>query len=116
MLTQSENILSVDVTLFNSALFYCAGKPVDMWAVGVILFILLAGYFPFDGTDEEVRELTLSGQYEFTPEHFSHISEEAKELVRGLLTTDAEQRLTAQQALSHPWVSSFYYYIALTSH
>ena len=84
-------------------------KPVDMWAVGCIAFILLGGYAPFDCEDsdpESMRALYRSirkGQYTFDYD-FDKVSDEAKHLIKGLLCVDVKKRLTVHQALDHPWV------------
>lgn len=77
-----------------------------MWSAGVIMFILLSGYPPF--ADENVPRMyskILRGRYEFYPAVWRNVSEEAKDLVRRLLTVDMYQRITVDQALAHPWVS-----------
>lgn len=82
------------------------GKPSDMWSAGVICYILLGGYPPFHD-DRDQRALfrkIKKGQYEFHVEYWAHVSDEAKDLIRGLLTVDMMERLTVDQALNHPWV------------
>lgn len=81
------------------------GKPVDMWAFGVILYILLGGYPPFHDNDQKkLFKKILRGAYQFHPEYWTEISSEAKDLIRGLLILDPQNRLTVDQALNHPWV------------
>lgn len=82
------------------------GKPVDMWAMGVITYILLAGYAPFndEGNQQKLFEKIKKAQYDFDPEYWGHITREAKDLIRGMLTLDPARRLTVDQALTHPWV------------
>lgn len=83
------------------------GKPVDMWAFGVILYILLGGYPPFhDDNQNRLFRKIVNGQYEFHQQYWSSISEEAKDLIRGLLTVNPRNRLTVDQALVHPWMSA----------
>ncbi|KAJ8334807.1 hypothetical protein SKAU_G00404460 [Synaphobranchus kaupii] len=85
------------------------GVPVDMWATGVILFILLCGFPPFRSQEkdqDELFELIQQGQYEFLPPYWDSISDGAKGLIRGLLQVDPGTRLTAVQVLDHPWVHS----------
>lgn len=81
------------------------GKPVDMWAFGVILYILLGGYPPFHDNDQaKLFKKIVRGAYQFHVEYWTGISGEAKDLIRGLLALDSNQRLTVDQALAHPWV------------
>ena len=83
------------------------GKPVDMWAMGVILYMLLGGYPPFYQNDEDQRAMyrrILTGNYQFHPEYWSNISAEAKDLITGLLTVDPNVRLTVDQVLAHAWL------------
>jgi len=77
---------------------------VDLWSAGVILFILLGGYPPF--YDEHEPRLFMKirrGQYSFDDPVWSKVSETAKDLIRKLLTTDPDKRLSAEEALKHEW-------------
>ena len=87
-------------------------KPVDMWAVGCIAFILLGGYLPFDTGDSsddphnhKLYTLIKTGRFEFVEDYWGQVSDEAKNLIKGLLTVDPHKRMTVEQALAHPWVS-----------
>ncbi|CAO3652915.1 unnamed protein product [Mucor hiemalis] len=81
-------------------------KPVDLWSVGVILFTLLSGYTPFWGEDQaSLFESIMSGQYDYDEEYWSDISQSAKNLIDRLLTFDPNQRITAEEALAHPWIT-----------
>ncbi|KAG0547269.1 hypothetical protein BDA96_01G065300 [Sorghum bicolor] len=77
------------------------GREVDVWSAGVIIYILLSGVPPFwDGIFEQV----LKGELDFSSEPWPSISESAKDLVRKMLIRDPKKRLTAHEALCHPWV------------
>eukprot|EP00604_Paraphysomonas_vestita_P002370 CAMPEP_0174819304 /NCGR_PEP_ID=MMETSP1107-20130205/2449_1 /TAXON_ID=36770 /ORGANISM="Paraphysomonas vestita, Strain GFlagA" /LENGTH=319 /DNA_ID=CAMNT_0016032535 /DNA_START=301 /DNA_END=1260 /DNA_ORIENTATION=+ len=81
------------------------GKPVDMWAIGVITYCLLGGYPPFDAeTDKALFRKIRKGEYEFHPQFWNHVSTDAKNFISSLLQLDPEIRFTADQALQHPWL------------
>eukprot|EP00276_Gloeochaete_wittrockiana_P005774 CAMPEP_0184662152 /NCGR_PEP_ID=MMETSP0308-20130426/41885_1 /TAXON_ID=38269 /ORGANISM="Gloeochaete witrockiana, Strain SAG 46.84" /LENGTH=444 /DNA_ID=CAMNT_0027103957 /DNA_START=217 /DNA_END=1551 /DNA_ORIENTATION=+ len=80
-------------------------KPVDMWACGVLTYILLSGCYPFSGetTEETFREI-LRGRVEFPSPEWDHVSKEAKTLITKLLEPDPKHRLSAKQASRDPWL------------
>lgn len=82
------------------------GKPVDLWAIGVITYFLLCGYTPFDREDsQEEMQAILRADYKFEPpEYWEGISPQAKDFIKKLLVVDPSQRLTAEQALHHVWL------------
>ncbi|XP_056256073.1 serine/threonine-protein kinase DCLK3 [Seriola aureovittata] len=85
------------------------GVAVDIWALGVILYILLCGFPPFRSRDrdqEELFQLIKQGHLHFLSPYWDTIAEEARGLVRALLQPDPTVRLTAQQTLLHPWVKA----------
>ena len=79
-----------------------------MWALGVVIFVLLAGDHPFTAqTDQKLFNKILSCDYDFEPESiWDNISTECKELVKKLLEPKIEDRLTTEQALNHGWFSN----------
>lgn len=80
------------------------GAPVDVWACGVCLFMLLSGYPPFSAeTASEVLKRVAAGDYNFHDPAWHLVSDDAKDLVRALLTFDPAARPSAEQALRHPW-------------
>lgn len=75
-----------------------------MWSFGVILYILLGGYPPFhDDNQQMLFKKIVAGAFEFHADYWGAVSEDAKDLIRGLLTVNPERRLTVEQALNHPW-------------
>ncbi|KAJ3052325.1 Calcium/calmodulin-dependent protein kinase type 1 [Rhizophlyctis rosea] len=81
------------------------GKEVDMWSVGVITYILLSGYPPFWAEDEATTmELTLRGKFKFFSPDWDEISQDAKDFITALIQPEPAKRLTAAQALQHPWI------------
>lgn len=77
-----------------------------MWSFGVILFILLGGYPPFHHDNQrELFKKIMRGAYEFHPDYWGSVSQDAKNLIRGLLNIDPHERLTVEQALAHPWLN-----------
>ncbi|MCO5583297.1 hypothetical protein L7F22_037207 [Adiantum nelumboides] len=84
------------------------GKPVDMWATGVITYFLLCGYTPFDrDTTMEEMQAIINADYSFEPAvYWQGVSQEARDFINKLLTIDPKARMTAQQALEHPWLST----------
>ncbi|KAM5446616.1 Calcium/calmodulin-dependent protein kinase type I, partial [Microsporum canis] len=83
------------------------GKPVDIWAIGVITYFLLCGYMPFD-RDSNVEEMQaiLVADYSFTPEdYWRNVSPTACEFINRCLTTDPLARITSHEALQHPWIN-----------
>ena len=80
-------------------------KACDVWSVGTIVHILLAGYPPFNGEeDSDIYQSILDGNLELHSEQWSCKSDEAKDLVKRLLERDPCKRLTAKEALGHPWI------------
>ena len=80
-------------------------RSCDMWSVGVIAYVLLCGYPPFNGVDDEdVHRAVRNGWYCFPSKDWSGASREALDFVRCLLEMDVGKRMTAEQALSHPWI------------
>uniref|UniRef100_A0A668TXN2 calcium/calmodulin-dependent protein kinase n=1 Tax=Oreochromis aureus TaxID=47969 RepID=A0A668TXN2_OREAU len=81
------------------------GKPVDIWACGVILYILLVGYPPFwDEDQHKLYQQIKAGAYDFPSPEWDTVTPEAKNLINQMLTINPAKRITAEQALKHPWI------------
>ena len=88
-------------------------KSCDIWSLGVIMYILLCGFPPFysksdlklsSGMNRRIRK----GEFEFPKKYWSNVSEESKELIRGMLNTNPKQRLTIDQVINHSWISNIF--------
>ena len=76
----------------------------DMWSVGVVTYILLGGYAPFEGEPDELAQFIIRGEYEFHDRYWADISESAKDMIHNLLQVDPAVRLTAIKALQCEWM------------
>uniref|UniRef100_A0A8C4NT75 Serine/threonine-protein kinase DCLK2 n=1 Tax=Dicentrarchus labrax TaxID=13489 RepID=A0A8C4NT75_DICLA len=84
------------------------GLKVDIWAAGVITYILLCGFPPFrseSNMQEDLFDQILLGRLEFPSPYWDNITDSAKELIGQMLQVNVEARYTAQDILSHPWVT-----------
>jgi calcium-dependent protein kinase len=76
----------------------------DLWSLGVITFILLAGYMPFSGSDQQQTRNIMEGKFKMKPERWDKISKEGRDFTLGLMQKNAAERLSAEQALAHTWI------------
>jgi serine/threonine protein kinase len=86
-------------------------QSVDMWGIGIITYILLAGYPPFydednPQDDNALFEKVINVDYDLEDECWDDVSDLAKEFIQGLLVKDPKERMTAEEAKKHPWFSS----------
>lgn len=83
------------------------GKPVDLWAIGVITYFLLCGYTPFDRASQvEEIQAVCTADFAFEPaEYWVEVSQTARDFVSALLVVEPGDRLTAAQALAHPFLA-----------
>uniref|UniRef100_A0A3P8U9W1 Serine/threonine-protein kinase DCLK2 n=1 Tax=Amphiprion percula TaxID=161767 RepID=A0A3P8U9W1_AMPPE len=84
------------------------GLKVDIWAAGVITYILLCGFPPFrseNNLQEDLFDQILLGRLDFPSPYWDNITDSAKELIGKMLQVNVEARYTALDVLSHPWVT-----------
>ena len=124
MLDENESLKLIDFGLSkrqkkNEKLHNVAGTPYymapevlegnydnkcDTWALGVLLYVLMSGYLPFQGANRgEVFAKIKKAKYHFNHEEFKVCSPLVIDLITKLLVVDSKKRLSASQALDHPW-------------
>ena len=82
---------------------------VDIWAAGVIAYILLCGFPPFISNDqEELFEQILAGDMSFPSPYWDHVSQMPCHLIMAMVRVDSSERYTADQVLEHPWITVSY--------
>lgn len=82
----------------------CFDKKCDIWSIGVLFYILLCGYPPFYGdTDNDILRRVKKGVFDFKGKEWKNVSNEAKDLIKCCLTMDPNKRISASEALKHPW-------------
>lgn len=81
------------------------GTEVDIWGLGVVMYILLCGYPPFHDDDQKkLFKKIKAGQYHFHEDYWKEVSLSAKDMVQKMICVDQQQRWTASQLLEHSWM------------
>uniref|UniRef100_A0A914VCH4 Protein kinase domain-containing protein n=1 Tax=Plectus sambesii TaxID=2011161 RepID=A0A914VCH4_9BILA len=80
------------------------GTSSDVWSAGVLLYVLLSGRPPFNGPKQVVYDSVIEGRYSINGFQWQNISDCAKDLLVKMLTVDPARRISAQEALTHPWI------------
>jgi len=85
---------------------YC-GPPADIWALGVLMFTIISGSFPYRGaTDEELYSKIQRADYHLPSDLKKSLSPESQDLLARLFSISADERPTAKQILQHPWLQN----------
>ncbi|MEQ2218451.1 Serine/threonine-protein kinase D3 [Xenoophorus captivus] len=78
-------------------------RSLDMWSVGVIVYVSLSGTFPFN-EDEDINDQIQNAAFMYPPNPWKEISEDAKDLINNLLQVKMRKRFSVDKSLSHPWL------------
>jgi calcium/calmodulin-dependent protein kinase I len=76
----------------------------DFWSIGIVIFILLGGYAPFDGDDEDMTAIICAGKFSFHPSYWEYIPEPPKDVIRSLLRVDPNERATLEETMDSEWL------------
>jgi serine/threonine protein kinase len=76
----------------------------DIWSCGIVIYVILGGYAPFDADDHELPKIICEGHFEFHPKYWDDVSQRAKSLISSLLKVDPQERATIEEALNSEWL------------
>lgn len=81
------------------------GRPVDMWSIGIVTYVLLCGYFPFHCASKVTMiQLIIEGKFKFHAPNWDGISASVKDFISQLINIDFHTRLTVDEAMAHRWL------------
>ena len=106
--TQLRQRLGTPYYIAPEVLSMSYNEKCDIWSCGVIMYILLSGYPPFGGkNDDEILAKVRTGRFNFAHIEFKSVSDEAKSLIRKMLVMNISQRVSAAEALRDPWIQTY---------
>lgn len=80
------------------------GKDCDIWSLGVVLFVMVTGTYPFDGNNKaEVFDLIKRGAYHIPPSAKSKVTPECLDMISKMIIVDRTKRYSGEQLIKHPW-------------
>ena len=102
----SPNVVGTTSYMSPEVLEGKGGIPSDMWSIGCIVYFMPSGTLPFNGRSEEDKEAAImKGTYAMPDSRFKNVSSDAKDFINQLLKKDPKDRMTAEQAMNHPWIT-----------
>ena len=105
---KEKSIVGSSYYIAPEVLNQCYNEKCDTWSVGVILYMLICGKPPFDGKDDfEIIDKIKIGKFDDQNKRLLNSSEEVQDLVHKLLNVNIKKRLSAHEALGHPWFKKF---------